>query len=384
MAFDSGGSGVRAQAIGGAVALALLGVLAVVAPWPLVERPWPLLAAGLLAALAGWVAISTTRSGVVGDAVNDLDRVAFYAAAFALAVVVMRVPAIRRVAPDALLWGIVVVVLYALAGRWGVVDVSEVPLAGDRLHRPLSYWNAMGILSGFGVLLAAARALDARFPGWYRAAAVAAAGPCALACYLTLSRASWAALGAGLIVLVALRAPSGWLRAHGGRIAAAAVVGVLAVGIVVSFVGERTENISQGAERVTTIKTYRGDYWRVALGSFAENPVAGVGAAGFQVEWIRERDERVFAFDAHSLYFETLAELGLVGGLLLAGLFAAVVGGVRRHRRLAPDDPLLAPAVAVLGAFAVHAGLDWDWEMPAVTLVALVLAAAVVQRPEPS
>jgi hypothetical protein len=32
----------------------------------------------------------------------------------------------------------------------------------------------------------------------------------------------------------------------------------------------------------------------------------------------------------------------------------------------------------------VHAGLDWDWEMPSVTLVALLLAAAVIQRPDPA
>jgi O-antigen ligase len=386
LAFDGGGGEARTQAMAGVVALALLGVLAVVAPWPLVERSWPLLAAGLLVALAGWVALSITWSDALGDAVDDLDRVAFYAAAFALAVVVMRVPAIRRVAPDVLLWGIVAVVLYALAGRWlpSVVDVTEIERAGDRLHRPLSYWNAMGILSGFGVLLAVARFVDERAVAWYRALAAAAAVACAVACYLTLSRASWAAVGAGLVVLVALRARSGWLRAYGGRLAAAAVVAVLVGGVLVSFVGERTEDIAQSAERVTSIKTYRGDYWRVALGSFADHPVAGVGAASFQVEWIRERDSRVFSFDAHSLYFETLAELGLVGGLLLGGLFAAVIGGLRRHRRELPDDPLLAPAAAVLGAFAVHAGLDWDWEMPSVTLVALLLAAAVVQRPEPS
>ncbi|MGG7380484.1 hypothetical protein ACQ7B2_17590, partial [Escherichia coli] len=35
-------------------------------------------------------------------------------------------------------------------------------------------------------------------------------------------------------------------------------------------------------------------------------------------------------------------------------------------------------AVAALSAFAVHAGLDWDWEMPAVSLVALLLAGALI------
>ena len=347
----------------------------------------------------------------------------------------MREPGLRRIAPDALLWGIAVVALYALGGRLlpDVVAVEPVELAGDRLTQPLTYWNALGILMAFGVLLATVVASDERRPLAYRAAACAAGVPCGLACYLTFSRASWAALAAGLLVLLLVRprfsaALAAWLwasavvvlvladRVAGGtpvallglalaascgvvfasvirsraervltalrpRVAAAVVLATLAAGLAISFTAERTEDISQSAERVTTLKTYRGDYWRVALGSFADHPLGGVGTAGYQVEWIRERDSRVFAFDAHSLYVETLAELGLVGLLLLGALFAAVAGGLRRAYRAAADEPLVAAAAAALGAFAIHAGLDWDWEVPAVTLPALLLAAAVVQRP---
>ena len=479
LAFDSGGTGAAAQALGGAVAFGLLAVLAVVAPWPLVERSWPLPAAGALAAFAGWTALSASWSPALGDAVNDADRVVFYAAAFALAVVVMRAPEVRRVAPDAVLWGIVVVALYALAGRLlpDLVEVERASVAGDRLDQPLTYWNAMGILTGLGAVLATAVAADERRALAYRAAACGAGVVCGLACYLTFSRASWAAVVAGLAVLLLVRprlaagvaawlwgaatlvlvgalrafpaalhldrgadaqasdglpvallcavlaasagvafalamrrraAPRGaaasggaggagaasggaagagpargFARPH-GWLAAGAVAAVLAAGLAVSFATERSEEISKSAERVTTLKTYRGEYWRVALRSFADHPVAGVGTAGFQVEWIREREDRTFAFDAHSLYIETLAELGLVGFLLLGSFAAALAGGVRRRFREAPGDPLLAAGAAVLGAFAVHAGMDWDWEMPAVTLPALLLAAAVIQRPAPA
>jgi O-antigen ligase len=468
LAFDSGGTGVSTQAAGAVLAFGLLVVLALLASWPLVERSWPLYALGALAALCAWTALSASWSPALGDAVNDADRVGFYVAAFALAVVVMRAPAVRRVTPDALMWGVLVVALYALAGRLlpDVVEVKRAPVAGDRLDQPLTYWNAMGILMGFGVLLATAVAADERRPLAYRAAACAAAVPCALACYLSFSRASWAAVVAGVAVLLLVRprlapALAAWLwgaavvvlalalrafpaalhldrgadaqasdglpvallcvglavavgvafalvvrrreaavrspapatsgpppgptfaRPH-GWLAAAAVAVVLGAGLAVSFATERTEDISKSAARVTTLKTYRGEYWRVALRSFADHPVGGVGTAGFQVEWIREREERVFAFDAHSLYIETLAELGIVGFALLAAFAACVAGGLRRHFRAAPGDPLLAAGAAVLGAFAVHAGMDWDWEMPAVTLPALLLAAACVQRPAPS
>ena len=44
----------------------------------------------------------------------------------------------------------------------------------------------------------------------------------------------------------------------------------------------------------------------------------------------------------------------------------------RRARRCARDR---RARVAALAAFALHAGLDWDWELPALTLVAVLLAA---------
>jgi hypothetical protein len=39
---------------------------------------------------------------------------------------------------------------------------------------------------------------------------------------------------------------------------------------------------------------------------------------------------------------------------------------------------LAAGACAALTAWALHAGLDWDWEMPGLTLVAIVLAGLLI------
>jgi hypothetical protein len=122
-------------------------------------------------------------------------------------------------------------------------------------------------------------------------------------------------------------------------------------------------------QRLRSLQSNRLDYWRVALRATASHPLAGVGAAGFRVEWLRERPVAEAASDAHSLYVETLSELGLVGLLLLAALIAGVAGCARR----APPAAAAGPAAAV-AAWAAHAGLDWDWEMPALTLVALALA----------
>jgi O-antigen ligase len=80
--------------------------------------------------------------------------------------------------------------------------------------------------------------------------------------------------------------------------------------------------------------------------------------------------------DAHSLYLETLAELGVIGFAFLLAFMAGTAAAVVRLYRVAPG-----PATALAGglaAWAVHAGLDWDWEMPAVTLPALMLGAAAI------
>ncbi len=158
-----------------------------------------------------------------------------------------------------------------------------------------------------------------------------------------------------------------------------AAVALLAVALV-AVAADRASPPARGATaaRFADIGSNRADYWRVAVDAFAAVPLQGAGTAGFRVEWLRERDVREGAVDAHSLYLETAAELGLVGLALLA----AFAGGVAVcARRLAHADPALAAGpCAALAALALHAGIDWGWELPALALVGLLLAGMVVAR----
>jgi hypothetical protein len=130
------------------------------------------------------------------------------------------------------------------------------------------------------------------------------------------------------------------------------------------------------AERFGSIDSNRYRYWRVAVESWADQPLLGLGSGGFVVEWRKQRDRVDESADAHSLYVETAAELGVVGlGMLLLSLGGVGASAVRLYR----SNPAAATGlIAGLAAWAIHAGLDWNWEMPAVTLLALLLAAAVV------
>jgi O-antigen ligase len=135
--------------------------------------------------------------------------------------------------------------------------------------------------------------------------------------------------------------------------------------------------------RLGSIDSNRYSYWRVAFGTFADHPVQGIGSGGFVVEWLQERDVLDPTREPHSLYLGTLAELGVVGFAALLAFLGGVAAAASRLWRF--DPGLTAGPAAALTVGAAHAGLDWDWEMPAVTLVALALTAALVawsERPE--
>jgi hypothetical protein len=168
--------------------------------------------------------------------------------------------------------------------------------------------------------------------------------------------------------------------------AAATIVLALAVGFVAVAAGER-RGAPRGATaaRFGSVESDRYAYWRVARTVWADHPLRGAGSGSFRVAWLHDRPFAVSAHDAHSLYLETAAELGLVG-LALLGL-ALGAGAIAARQALRADPVLCAGPVAVAVAWALHAGIDWDWEMPAVTLPALVLfgvlLAAARDRPAP-
>jgi O-Antigen ligase len=129
-------------------------------------------------------------------------------------------------------------------------------------------------------------------------------------------------------------------------------------------------------ERFASLGSNRYGYWRVAIDAGVDHPLAGVGASGFRVAWLEHRDVDENVRDAHSLELETFAELGLVGVAILATLLGAVALGARAAHRV--DPALAAGPAAALAAWAFHSAIDWDWEMPALTLVAVVLAGALL------
>ena len=124
----------------------------------------------------------------------------------------------------------------------------------------------------------------------------------------------------------------------------------------------------------------RLDMWESALDDAQAHPALGSGAGTFERWWLEHRDVAIKVRDAHSLYLETLAELGPVGLARSAVIVVTPLVAAVRARR----NPLVAPALAGFVALVVHAGVDWDWEVPAVMIAGLTCAGVLllVERAE--
>ncbi len=221
-----------------------------------------------------------------------------------------------------------------------------------------------------------------------------------------------ALLAAGLQWLVALAGPRavGWrtarLRAGARRLVpwcagAAALLALAGYGVASARVDGVSARIAEratgwagtqwhellepaptaltGTRRLTTARGTRADIYRVALEAGREHPLAGDGAGSFRVRWAHDRrvDEEVR--NAHSLYLETFADTGAVGLALLLVLLGAIAAGawwsVRRVGALTRAEA--AAVSAACAVWAAHAAIDWDWQVPALTGLVLLLAATL-------
>src|SRR5919198_945850 len=260
----------------------------------------------LVAALTAWTAASTIWSDTSGTSILEGERDLVYLAAVTAVLLCLRRESLP-VLLGGVLAGITVVAGYGLF-TYVVFDHPLNPIQGKLLFEPL--------------------------------------GP---SLSPTDSRAAELSLAAGLVVLV--RFSRRLSRVVTGGFAAAAAA---AVAVVVAASLHQEHTLVTGL-----FGANRPHYWHVAWHEVELNPVLGSGAGTFERYWLIYRPVGSFARDAHSLYLETLAELGPIGlGLLLAALGLPLL--VLRGRR----DPMLATAAAGYVAYLIHTGVDWDWELP--------------------
>jgi len=177
-------------------------------------------------------------------------------------------------------------------------------------------------------------------------------------------------------------------------LAAGAAVGLAVVILALAFdvpdrVGRQVERFRSGEalqatqvrDRLTSASDNgRLDPWRVALDATSEAPLVGHGAGTYQILWARDRATPFGVVDGHSLYLETLAELGVVGLALIVIVIATLMGALAWRAR-GRQRSLYGALFAALVAWALHAGVDWHWEMPVVTVWLFALGGLAIATP---
>ena len=125
--------------------------------------------------------------------------------------------------------------------------------------------------------------------------------------------------------------------------------------------------------------TGRSQFWGQAIDAFDSDPVIGIGAGNYELWWNQHHPIDLITIDAHSLYLQTLAELGILGILLLLGfLGTALYAGWRavvRRADVGNGGEVMGAALAVFLAGLTSAAFDWTWQLPAAFVPVIVMAA---------
>jgi hypothetical protein len=204
------------------------------------------------------------------------------------------------------------------------------------------------------------------------------------------------------------RPPARLVRATGGFLLAAALLALLAGGLLAN---ERVGNpVSWGEQKWEAFKTNdvsgqqqsrylsasgtgRYTLWQVAWKDFTAHPLLGVGTHNYEATYYQLREGTAgFARQPHMLPLEVLAERGVVGGVLFFGFLAAcLVGGLwRRFGSLGAEGRgQVGAVVAAVVYWFAHSSADWFWQLPAVSLPVIVYLAVLAspwgyEEPAPS
>jgi hypothetical protein len=183
-------------------------------------------------------------------------------------------------------------------------------------------------------------------------------------------------------------------RALRGAALGALAVGValaLALGAPSAIANRWNQFVNQGAPPVTnlirsrlssTSNDGRIQIWDIALNAFRAHPFDGTGADTFEILYNEHRQTPQVIVNAHSIYIETLGDLGLVGLAFVLLFVLGTLVGLAPFRR-GRDRALYAVLFSAGLAWALHAGVEWDWQMPAASLWFAALGGLALGRLEP-
>ncbi len=305
----------------------------------------------------------------------------------------------RRLSVQAIAAGAIPMVAlcgYLTFSRAGVLAGSVAMLAffvlsGDRIPKLLT---ALTAAAGSAVLIVGAVHRSALENGVVSATARHQGGELLIALILVCFGVALAQVGIGLAVRHGT--PPRWLRISRRR-AQALLLAALACGVAGALAAGVPHRLShtwrdfkrQDSSSLHTIGigrfgsasgNGRYQYWKVSVNASSQHLLGGWGPGTFPLVWLPRATNADYVQNAHSLYFETLLEDGVVGLALIAGLFLLVIVAAGRLAWRSRDEQrtLAAGAAAACTAFTVSAAFDWVWQIPVLPACFLLLAAATL------
>ncbi len=187
-----------------------------------------------------------------------------------------------------------------------------------------------------------------------------------------------------------------WTR-FSRRRSATLVVSLIGALVLVGLVAGAPSKASHAMHEFTEAKSLAGGsgrfgsfssngrwpLWKETLKEDASARLTGTGSGSFE-QWWAEHGEGGYVKDAHSLFFETLGELGIIGLLLIVGFLGWVfASGVSRYRSAVPARrDQLAAVIAGCLAFCIAVAFDWVWEIALIPIAFLLLASVLVSAGE--
>lgn len=350
-------------------------------------RQWVLRFDGLfllLSLVVTWALLSLLWAHNLYDAsVKLFNWLAALLGAF-LVVQVIRTPRHLRFFMEALFWSGVALALLGIAQYlYGVNWVAQAfPPAATFGNRNMA---AQYYLLTFPLGVALYLRNDKRLMGWFYAFGAALI---VIATLYTRTRAAWLALLFALVILCGFflyeigRSRNPFANKRGNvAIMAAAVFILIAAHFNAKgahwFGGEIVEIASETAQEVRFDGAGNGriSVWANTLAMIGDHPVLGVGLGNWNVEYPfyhtrvfvdRQMGLKTQFRNAHNDYLEIVAELGVIGGLLIVWVAVAIF---RKFLKVLADEThefrtMLVCLFAALAAIAVDALFSFPFQQP--------------------